>query len=170
MQKWGAFENLKPETKELIVPIIESKMIAPESLNEWWSTFRTLGSYLQRKIGHTKFIYDFNTAFEKIGEVQELKDEKNLNLIEHCIEKMEKSNLYFVPCIHFDSPSWIIESVLSSNQKEIAVRIRCHDFNSPLEDLIKEWIVTRICRDLKAFCKFCLPKIGSKLSNLGLKY
>lgn len=141
----GALSTLRDETKELITPIIESKMIPTDKVDDWQSIFRTLGTYISEKLGSTKFIYDFNTAFEKIGEVQELIDnESEKNLVQHCIEKMMESNLNFIPCIHFDAPQWIIESVLASDVPEIAIRIRCHDFNSPLEDMIAERIADKI--------------------------
>ena len=149
-------ENLKSITKEHITPIIESKMITPTKVDEWWTTFNTLGSYLQRKIGNTKFIYDFNPAFEKIGEILEsLKCPSNKNLIEHCLDKLDEANLNYVPCVHFDSPNWIIQSVLKANTKEVAVRVRCHDFNTPMEELIIERIKDKIT-DAKPETSFTL--------------
>lgn len=140
----GALENLKSETKELIVPILESKVISEIKVDQWWTTFRTLGQYLKNKIGEMKFIYDFSSAFEKIGEFHELKDENGFDLVQHCIKKMEEARLNYVPCLHFDSPQWIIDSVLQSTSDEVAIRIRCHDFNSPMEDLIRERVTEKI--------------------------
>lgn len=140
----GALEHLKEESMDRIIPIIESKMLSNENVDEWWTTFHTIGVYLNRKIGKSKFIYDFTTAYERIGEIMELKDPNGQNLIEHCMKKLEKENLNFIPCVHFDSPNWIINSVLQSNQQEIAIRIRCHDFNTPMEDLIVERITEKI--------------------------
>ncbi|UJL45780.1 hypothetical protein KFZ58_15535 [Virgibacillus sp. NKC19-16] len=141
----GALSNLKEETKELITPIIESKMIPAKKVTDWQSTFRTLGTYISGKIGETNFIYDFHSAFEKIGEVHELIDSKSSkNLVEHCIDKLVEAELDFIPCIHFDDPAWIVDSVLRSDQPEIAIRIRCHDFNSPLEEMIVERITDKI--------------------------
>lgn len=141
----GALSNLKGDTKKLVIPIIESKMIPADKVDDWQSTFRTLGAYISRKIGATKFIYDFHSAFEKVGEVHELIDpESGKNLIGHCINKLVQADLDFIPCIHFDDPTWIVDSVLHSDQPEIAIRIRCHDFNSPLEEMIVERITDKM--------------------------
>lgn len=141
----GALSNLKEETKGLITPIIESKMIPAKEVSDWQSIFRTLGTYISDKIGETNFIYDFHLAFEKIGEVQELIDSKSSkNMVEQCIEELVEADLDFIPCIHFDDPGWIVDSVLCSSQSEIAIRIRYHDFNSPLEEMIVERITDKI--------------------------
>lgn len=139
----GAVSSLKKESKKGITPIIESKIIS--QIDEWQATFRTLGTYLSEKLGEIRFIYDFHSAFEKIGEIKELKDEEsNLNLVEHCIKKLNDAQLNFLPCIHFDAPPWVIESVLQSNKQEIAVRIRCHDFSSPIEEVLVQRINDQI--------------------------
>jgi hypothetical protein len=140
----GALGNLKSETKDLIVPIIESKMIAKDRVQEWWTVFNTLGSYLSGKIGTNKFVYDYSSAFEKIGEIQELKDTEGLNIAQYCNDKLEEADLNFIPCVHFDSPSWLINSVLESTRPEVAVRVRCHDFSTPMEELIIERIQDKI--------------------------
>src|SRR5690625_4987194 len=143
----GALYNLKEETKSIITPIIESKMIPKNKLDDWQSSFRTLGTYLVEKVGATKFIYDFQSAFDKIGEVQELlDDESEMNLVQHCIQKLVDVNLNFIPCVHFDAPTWVLDSVLESEQPEIAIRIRCHDFNSPLEETIRDRIADKIIK------------------------
>ena len=141
----GALFSLKEETKKSITPVIESKMIPKNKLDDWRSSFRTLGTYLSEKVGATKFIYDFHSAFDKIGEVQELVDDENeQNLVQHCIQKLVEADLNFIPCVHFDAPTWLLNSVLESDQPEIAIRIRCHDFNSPLEEIIEERIADKI--------------------------
>ncbi|WP_088051435.1 beta family protein [Virgibacillus dakarensis] len=77
--------------------------------------------------------------------MQKLVDnESGKNIIEHCIEKLVQAELNFIPCIHFDSPIWMIDSVLQTQQPEIAIRIRCHDFSSPLEDIIAERISDKV--------------------------
>lgn len=136
----GAWQHLKSETKDLTIPIIESKIIQKSKKDEWWSVFRTLGAYLHGKLGASKFIYDFYSAFEKIGQVVELIDEDENNIVQHCMNKLNEYNLNYIPCIHFDSPEWLLDSVLSSDHNEIAIRIRCHDFNTPMEELIIERI------------------------------
>ncbi|MNO19159.1 hypothetical protein D3C76_88870 [compost metagenome] len=136
----GALEHLREETTEWVTPILESKIIAKNKVEQWWTTFRTLGKYLREKIGDMNFIYDFSSAFEKIGEIRELKDQNGYNLIQHCIMIMEEAKLNYIPCIHFDSPEWLIDSVINSNSDLIAIRIRCHDFNSPMEEIIQKRI------------------------------
>ncbi|PEZ05546.1 hypothetical protein CN326_13865 [Bacillus sp. AFS018417] len=142
----NALQQLKSVTKESIVPIIESKVIKPANQAEWWQTFGTLGSYLSRKVNGIKFIYDFMPAFNEIGEASESMVCPNTkNLITYCIDKMEESTLNYIPCVHFDSPDWIINSVIqNTNSNEIAIRIRCHDFNSPMEDFIIERVNEKI--------------------------
>ncbi|GAB3790659.1 beta family protein [Virgibacillus kimchii] len=143
----GALSNLKEGTKKLITPIIESKMIPAKKQEDWQATFRTLGTYTAEKAGETRFIYDFHSAFEKIGEVQQLIDaESGNNLVQHCIEKLEEAGQDFIPCLHFDAPSWMIDTLLHSKQREIAIRIRCHDFNSPIEEIIAERITDKIIK------------------------
>lgn len=147
--EFGALSNLKKETYDLMTPVIESKMIKPDKIDTWWSTFKTLGTYIQNRLGNSSFIYDFQTAFEKIGEVQELTDENGKNLVEFCIAKLEEESLEYTPCVHFDSPDWIINSAINSNSNGIAIRIRCHDFNSPMEDFIVERIKEKIISQAK---------------------
>ncbi|WP_157793970.1 beta family protein [Paenibacillus donghaensis] len=140
----GALEHLKEETIDWITPILESKIIAKDKIEQWWTTFRTLGKYLRGKIGEMTFIYDFSSAFEKIGEIRQLKDQNGFDLVQHCIMAMEEAQLNFIPCVHFDSPEWFINSVLTSNSEVIAVRIRCHAFNSPMEEIVQKRILEEI--------------------------
>ena len=141
----GALSTLKEDTKGLITPIIESKMIPAKKQEDWQATFRTLGTYTAEKARGTRFIYDFHSAFEKIGEVVELiEEESGNNLVQHCIGKLEEAELDFIPCLHFDAPSWMIDSVLQSNQPEVAIRIRCHDFSSPIEEAMADRIMDKI--------------------------
>ncbi|WP_176520281.1 beta family protein [Bacillus cereus] len=144
----NALQQLKPTTKTSVIPIIESKVIKSSNQTEWWQTFRTLGSYLSQKVDGIKFIYDFMPAFSEIGEASEsmvCPDTKNL--ISHCTNKLEEAALDYIPCVHFDSPDWIINSVIqTTTSNEIAIRIRCHDFNSPMEDFIIERINEKIIR------------------------
>ncbi|KAA0834984.1 beta family protein [Bacillus paralicheniformis] len=167
----SALENLKDETKQKVIPIIESKVINPKKVDEWWSTFKTLGSYFQKKINDMKFIYDFNSAFDKLGEALEsLKSPHNKNLIEHCIEKLNEKNLNFIPCIHFDSPEWIISSVFKFRPTEIAVRVRCHDFNSAMEDLVIERIQDKIfSQNLKTNIYIILDFSNSPINEVRIK-
>lgn len=142
----GALETLSQKAISNTIPIIESKPIAKEKIEDWWSTFRTLGSYLSRKINDFTFIYDFTSAFNKLGEIQELKDSDNNDLIKHSMDKLDHANLSFIPCIHFDSPEWMINSVLNSSKDEVAIRIRCHDFNDTLDPIIKSRIEEEIIK------------------------
>lgn len=142
--EFGALSQLKEETYPLITPVIESKMIKKDKVDTWWSTFNTLGSYINDRLGETNFIYDFQPAFEKIGEVQELTNEEGKNLVQFCLEKLEEKELNYIPCVHFDSPEWIIDSAIECDSHGLAIRIRCHDFNSPMEDFIVERINEKI--------------------------
>lgn len=141
----NALHNLKQGTQMSIIPIIESKPISPNNVKEWWTTFRTLGTYFRNKIGNMKFIYDFNSAFNEIGEISDsLKCPDNKNLVQHCHDKLKECELNYIPCVHFDSPNWVLDSVLGFENNEIAIRIRCHDFNSPMEELILERVKEKI--------------------------
>jgi len=141
----NALHNLKQETKMSIIPIIESKPINSNNVKEWWATFRTLGTYFRNKLGNMKFIYDFNSAFDEIGEISDsLRCPDSKNLVQHCHYKLKECELNYIPCVHFDSPNWILHSVLELESDEIAIRIRCHDFNSPMEDMILRHIKENI--------------------------
>ena len=133
-----ALRNLKETSRSKLIPIIESKRIKPENINNWESTFNTLGSYLGERLESIKFIYDFNTTLEDLGSDEEFLNNKDQNLVTFCVEKMEDQNLNFIPCFQHDSPDWLIKTIFNHGFKEIAIRIRCHDFKEPLDGLIMQ--------------------------------
>ncbi|MCM3363172.1 beta family protein [Niallia sp. MER TA 168] len=141
-----ALRELNEDTKTKIRPVIESKRIKPENVVNWEATYKTLGKYLKERVGDTKFIYDFNCAFEDLGEAEELKNGLDQNLVQHCLEKMESANLSVIPCFQHDSPAWLVKSVLQSGYNEIAIRIRCHDF----QESFNPFVVSKLKYDLEA--------------------
>lgn len=130
-----AIRELKESSLSKVMPIIESKRIKKENITNWEATFNTLGTFLKERV-KTKFIYDFNCAFEDLGESGELMSNDNDNLVTHCIKKMEAESLDFIPCFHHDSPDWLIKSVLNSGYSSVAIRVRCHDFQESLNPFI----------------------------------
>lgn len=140
-----ALRNLKVSSRRSLIPIIESKKIKPENLGNWESRFNTLGKYLGERLENIKFIYDFNTALEDLGSDEEIINEKNQNLVAYCIEKMKDEKLEFIPCFQHDSPEWIINSILNESFKEVAIRIRCHDFKESLDSLV----MMKLSEDIK---------------------
>lgn len=131
-----ALKELKSSSKSKLIPIIESKRVKPENQNKWESTFNTLGSYLKDRVDSIKFIYDFNCAIEELSSKDELLSKEGENLVVHCLNKMKDQQLSIIPCFHHDSPEWLIESVLNSEAEEIAIRIRCHDFQEPFDKFV----------------------------------
>ncbi len=133
-----ALRELHQETRELVVPIIESKRIKKENVHNWTGTFNTLGRYLAERLVGMKFIYDFYCSIEDLDSEDELITSNGFNLVNHCISKMKEADLDLVPCFQHDSPEWLIQSVLNSGYKEIAVRIRCHDFKESFDPYVLE--------------------------------
>lgn len=133
-----ALRNLKNDSRSYVIPIIESKRIKSENKANWESTFKTLGRYLSERLENIKFIYDFNTALEELGSDEELTNDFNQNLVTYCINKMDEEGLAFIPCFQHDSPEWIINTILDSDFKEFAIRIRCHDFKESFDMLVMQ--------------------------------
>lgn len=133
-----ALKNLKELSQSKVFPIIESKRIKQDSINNWESTFNTLGKYLHERISQISFIYDFNTALDDLNSDKELINSKNENLVSYCIKKFSENNLKFIPCFQHDSPNWIINTIFNYNFNEIAIRIRCHDFKESMDYLIMQ--------------------------------
>lgn len=133
-----ALRELKESSRGRVIPIIESKRIKKQNIKMWEGAFNTLGRYLKERVKSTKFIYDFNCAFDDIGTDEILTDINGNNLVQHCILKMEEQNLEFVPCFQHDSPEWLINSVINSECSEIAIRIRCHDFQDSFDPFVYE--------------------------------
>lgn len=150
-----ALRNLKENSRSKLIPIIESKRIKSENINNWESTFNTLGNYFSERLENINFIYDFNTALEDLGTDEELINDKNQNLVSFCIEKMEERDLDFIPCFQHDSPSWIFNTIFEHNFKEIAIRIRCHDFKEPLDKLVMENLL-QIIKNSQVSAKFTI--------------
>lgn len=148
----NAYGSLNERTKAEIIPIIESKRVSLAKRDNWWSSFNTLGSYLSGKFGPYTFIYDYKQAFDKLGEIDEhMIDESGKNLISHCSFKMDTAELNYIPCVHFDSPEWYIDSVIALNKETIAIRVRCHDFSDTLDSIILQAVQNNIiekCSDL----------------------
>ncbi|ATP40712.1 hypothetical protein CSE16_12000 [Solibacillus sp. R5-41] len=166
-----ALRNLKEDSRSKLIPIIESKRIKPENINNWESTFNTLGSYLGERLENIKFIYDFNTTLDDLGSDEEFLNTKNQNLVTFCIEKMEDKNLDFIPCFQHDSPSWIIKTIFEHDFKEIAIRVRCHDFKEPLDELVMQNLL-KIINTSEVSAKFTiildfynLPATLSRIQN-----
>lgn len=133
-----ALKNLKDSSRSKLIPIIESKRIKLDNINNWGSTFNTLGNYLSQRLENIRFIYDFNTALEDLGSDEELINNKNKNLVSFCVEKMQEKNLDFIPCFQHDSPEWIIDTIFDFKFSEVAIRIRCHDFKASLDELVMQ--------------------------------
>ncbi|MGG4444912.1 beta family protein [Brevibacillus porteri] len=133
----NAYFNLKEDTKDSIVPIIESKRISSKNKKTWWTSFKTLGTYLATKLQNREFIYDFKQAYDIIGDPEvELLTEDNQNIITYCSGKLIEQDLNFIPCFHYDSPNWYVESIKDQGLKKIAVRVRCNSFDSTLDPFI----------------------------------
>jgi hypothetical protein len=131
-----ALKELKEESRSKLIPIIESKRVKKENALNWESMFNTLGRYLKERVKETRFIYDFNCALEELGEEDQLVTSSGENLVKFCINKMEQESLNLIPCFQHDSPPWLIDSVLQSGYPEIAIRIRCHDFQESFNPFV----------------------------------
>ncbi|MFE7062041.1 hypothetical protein ACFVAD_07800 [Sutcliffiella sp. NPDC057660] len=131
-----ALRELKDESRSKLTPIIESKRVKRENLPNWESSFNTLGRYLKARVKDSKFIYDFNCALEELGEEDQLISSSGENLVKFCLNKMEQESLNVIPCFQHDSPSWLIDSVLSTGYSEFAIRIRCHDFQESFNHFV----------------------------------
>ncbi|KZN96482.1 hypothetical protein AZI98_08600 [Aeribacillus pallidus] len=135
----AAYQALKEETKLAIIPIIQSKRIKRSNLDRWWNSFNTLGRYLSSKLGTKEFIYDFTSAFEFIGNInEELLTDNGDNLVEFCANNMDEHNLNYIPCLHYDSPDWYIDSVNNLNKEKVAIRVRVHNFADSLDQFVKQ--------------------------------
>jgi hypothetical protein len=139
-----ALRELKDESRNKIIPIIESKRVRKENLSNWESAFNTLGRYLKERVKETKFIYDFNCALEELGEEEQLMTSNGENLVKFCLNKMEQEDLNLIPCFQHDSPSWLIDSVIQSGYPEIAIRVRCHDF----QESFNPFVYQKVTNDL----------------------
>jgi hypothetical protein len=144
-----ALRELKEESRDRLIPIIESKRVRKENLKNWESTFNTLGRYLKERVKETTFIYDFNCALEELGEDDRLLSTNGEDLVKFCLGKMEQENLNIIPCFQHDSPTWLIDSVLNSGYKEIAIRIRCHDF----QESFNPFVYQKLMNDLSITSK-----------------
>lgn len=140
-----ALKLLKESSKETIVPIIESKRIKKQNIQNWEGVFNTLGSYLRERVQNVKFIYDFNCAIEDLGTDEVLHDAHGNNLVEHCYTKMREKELFVIPSFQHDSPEWLIKSVLDLADDTIAIRVRCHDFQESFDP----FVYAKIKEDLK---------------------
>lgn len=135
----AAYQSLKEDTKQAIIPIIQSKRIKNSNLNHWWNSFNTLGRYLSNKIGTREFIYDYTPAFDIIGNIQdELITDNGENLVAFCSSKLNDFNLNYIPCIHYDSPDWYINEVNELNKEKVAIRVRVHNFAASLDQFVKQ--------------------------------
>ncbi|MGA5696776.1 beta family protein [Bacillus bombysepticus] len=140
-----ALKELKDESRSKIIPIIESKRVKKDNINNWEGQFNTLGRYLKERVKDIKFIYDFNCALEDLGEVEKLVTNSGINIVDHCIAKMKETNLNLIPCFQHDSPEWLINSVLQSGYTTIAIRIRCHDF----QESFNQYVYLKLKSDLE---------------------
>lgn len=131
-----ALKELKEDSRSKLIPIIESKRVKKENVPNWESAFNTLGRYLKERVKETKFIYDFNCALEELGEDEQLISSSGENLVKFCLNKMENEDLNIIPCFQHDSPPWLIDSVLQAGYQEIAIRIRCHDFQESFNPFV----------------------------------
>jgi len=131
-----ALRELKDSSRSKLVPIIESKRIKPVNVDKWEAAFNTLGNYLKERVKTINFIYDFNCAIEELSSKEELLTSKGDNLVVHCMNKLLENELSVTPCFHHDSPDWLINSILNSGTKSIAIRIRCHDFQEPFDRFV----------------------------------
>lgn len=131
-----ALKNLKPESKEKFVPIIESKRIKKNPKKNWEAHFNTVGRYLKERIQEINFIYDFNTSLEDLGNDHEHKTADDKNVVEYTVEKFREHDLNFIPCFQHDSPSWLVKSVINSESDHFAIRIRCHDFQETFDRFV----------------------------------
>lgn len=131
-----ALRELKDSSRSKLIPIIESKRVKKDNISNWESQFNTLGNYLKDRVKEIRFIYDFNCAFEDIGDEQKLTTTNDVNLVDHCLDKMENASLDVIPCFHHDSPEWMVTTILNSGYKEVAIRIRCHDFQESFDRFV----------------------------------
>ncbi|CAG7650320.1 hypothetical protein PAESOLCIP111_06051 [Paenibacillus solanacearum] len=146
----NAYETLKESTKHQIIPVLEAKRISRDSKETWWNTYNTLGSYLKGKLNDNLFIYDFKQSFDKLGEVDEhLVDENRMNVIKHCSRKLDESEMKFIPCVHFDSPQWYIQSVINLQKSKLAIRVRCKDFNATMDQIVLQTIYNNVIDNLQ---------------------
>lgn len=135
-----ALRELKESSRDKLIPIIESKRVRKGNIHNWESQFNTLGSYLKERVKEIKFIYDFNCALEELGEEEKLTTSSGINIVDHCLKKMDEASLNVIPCFQHDSPDWMISSIINSGFEEIAVRIRCHDFQESFNRFVYEKI------------------------------
>jgi Beta protein len=142
-----ALRELKEDSRTKVIPIIESKRVKRETATNWQSTFNTVGRYLKDRVKDMTFIYDFDTALEELGEGIQLETNTGENLVQHCLTKMKEENLNVIPCFQHDSPEWIISSVLRSDYPEIAIRVRCHDF----QESFNPFVYAKLKQDLEVF-------------------
>lgn len=131
-----ALRELNESSLSKIVPVIEAKRVKKENVRNWESSFNTLGRYLKERIRDIKFVYDFNCSLEELGEDIQLVSTSGKDLVQFCLQKMESENLNVIPCFQHDSPPWLIDSVLNSGYQEVAVRIRCHDFQESFNPFV----------------------------------
>lgn len=165
----NAYASLKESTKSSIIPILQSKKIPRHNKDTWWTTFNTLGSYLSSKMAKHEFIYDYKQAYDKLGEFDEvLFNEINEDIITHCSKKMLEYELNFIPVVHFDSPQWFIDSILKLRREKIAIRVRCHDFNSTLDNIIFQTINSNIISRFEGSTKkyYVILDFGNKPSTI----
>ncbi|TQR17647.1 beta family protein [Psychrobacillus soli] len=131
-----ALRELKESSRNKLIPIVESKRIKPLNIGKWENAFNTLGSYLKERVKSINFIYDFNCAIEELGSKDEVLSSNGEDLVVHCMEKMREHNLSIIPCFQHDSPEWLIDSIIKYKTEEIAIRIRCHDFQEPFDRFV----------------------------------
>lgn len=161
-----ALRELKETSRNMIIPIIESKRIKKENISNWEGTFNTLGRYLKERVKNIKFIYDFNCAFEDIGTDEVLTSTSGESLVEHCINKMQEQNLNLVPCFQHDSPDWLIKEVLVSGYNNIAIRIRCHDFQKSLDSFVYDKIKKDIAEALPNIQFTVILDFSNKITSI----
>ncbi|KXG44570.1 beta family protein [Tepidibacillus decaturensis] len=81
---------------------------------------------------------------------------------------MLEYELNFIPVVHFDSPQWFIDSILKLRREKIAIRVRCHDFNSTLDNIIFQTINSNIISRFEGSTKkyYVILDFGNKPSTI----
>ncbi len=161
-----ALQNLKETSKSNVIPIIESKSIKLKNIINWYSTFNTLGSYLKNRIEEMHFIYDFNTSLEELDNSEELITSTGENLVEFCSNKMRESGLNFIPCFQHDSPEWMIESIVASDNESIAIRVKLYEFQESFDKIVYEKIKKDIEKTSTSTGKLIILDFFNNTSNL----
>ncbi|MDY0854060.1 hypothetical protein SPE26_25455 [Bacillus thuringiensis] len=144
-----ALHKVKTETKDHIIPIFESKRLTQKNIKKLSSNFKNIGGNI-KKYWPNLFIYDFHSAFNDFKDIiQTPLLDNNTDIIQLINNSMVRESLSYIPCLHFDSPNWMIQSVSSLNMNALAIRIRFADVPPSIEDYIYKRVEELVINQFK---------------------